>query len=73
MAWNVSGWGFNWALEALVRAEGGCRQDAEGFVMVRGLCACVRTGAQAGLGLLTRRALLWYLTAFLVSDTALST
>lgn len=69
----MSGWGFNWAPEALVRAEGGCRQSAEGVVMVRGLRACVRTWARAGLGLLTRRALLWYLTAFLVSDTALST
>lgn len=34
----MSGWGFNWAPEALVRAEGGCRQSAEGVVMVRGLC-----------------------------------
>lgn len=30
-------------------------------------------GSEGQTGLLTRRALLWYLTAFLVSDTALST
>ena len=61
-------------MEALVGAEGRGKANGEGLVMPEGGGLWVREDVGSGrTGLLTRRALLWYLTAFLVSDTALST
>ena len=78
--WKVSGVncgegdGLEWAQTVTVRH---CRLGRGGIEAERGgICdhrwVCGKRG-WTELGLLTRRALLWYLTAFLVSDTALST